>query len=443
MFSSVSPCLRGEVIASIIMVAALLMGCDRAAPAASTPAKLVVSGDTHGWLTPCGCTSNQSGGLLRRATFLKQLAAKGPVIYVDAGGAPAGTSEYHRLKFAAILRGEALMGLAAHNIGASEAALGATYLKELSSKTGAPLICANATDAAGQSIAPAFRISQRIALVGLISPRFATDSVRVTDPRAALAKAIAETKDQRHLLVVLAYMPEDELQQLADASPEVDAVIGGPTGQAIAPRRSGPTLIAAATNKGKFVIEIAVDPTKQLDGRVVELNGSFADDDQQVKNLKSYLNELAERDFKPEQTGLVEALQPGTPESYRFAGSASCASCHAADQKLFIDQKHAHAFETLKGKGMHVDPACLQCHTTGYGLPGGFVTQKLTPDRIDVGCENCHGPSAEHVADPKVRTPFRAADQCVRCHDHENSPTFEYPRYWEKIRHGQQKAVMR
>jgi hypothetical protein len=35
-----------------------------------------------------------------------------------------------------------------------------------------------------------------------------------------------------------------------------------------------------------------------------------------------------------------------------------------------------------------------------------------------------------------VRTPFAAADQCVRCHDRENSPTFAYTAFWEKIRHG-------
>ena len=56
-----------------------------------------------------------------------------------------------------------------------------------------------------------------------------------------------------------------------------------------------------------------------------------------------------------------------------------------------------------------------------------------------VGCESCHGPSAGHVRDPKVRTPFAARDQCVTCHDRENSPAFEYAGFWEKIRHGDKK----
>src|SRR5436305_9470887 len=77
-----------------------LPGCGRSETRTannSKPLYLVASGDTAGWLMPCGCTSNQSGGLLRRATYLNGLRGKGDVVYVDAGGAPGGTSDYHKL----------------------------------------------------------------------------------------------------------------------------------------------------------------------------------------------------------------------------------------------------------------------------------------------------------------------------------------------------------
>ena len=57
-------------------------------------------------------------------------------------------------------------------------------------------------------------------------------------------------------------------------------------------------------------------------------------------------------------------------------------------------------------------------------------------NRVNVGCENCHGPSAAHVREPKVHTPYVPADQCIRCHDRENSPHFEHETYWAKIQHG-------
>jgi hypothetical protein len=90
---------------------------------------------------------------------------------------------------------------------------------------------------------------------------------------------------------------------------------------------------------------------------------------------------------------------------------------------------------------MHVDNYCMQCHTTGFGLPGGFVSRTSSPQLVNVGCESCHGPSQAHVEKPKIRTPFAAADQCIRCHDHENSPEFVYAAYWPRIRHGEVKTA--
>jgi hypothetical protein len=39
-----------------------------------------------------------------------------------------------------------------------------------------------------------------------------------------------------------------------------------------------------------------------------------------------------------------------------------------------------------------------------------------------------------------VRTPFAARDQCITCHDRENSPLFGYDEYWSRIRHGEPKG---
>src|SRR5437763_11660869 len=114
----------------IALVAAALAGAvacwwlwPPAAPA--PPVILLVSGDTAGWIVPCGCTSNQSGGLPRRGSYVRRLREQADVLVVDAGGAPGGTSAYHKLKFEAILRGEMALGLVAHNVGGPEAALGA------------------------------------------------------------------------------------------------------------------------------------------------------------------------------------------------------------------------------------------------------------------------------------------------------------------------------
>jgi hypothetical protein len=434
---------------SSILVFSLLAGCDRRAaappPAAARPLYLVASGDTAGWITPCGCTSNQSGGLLRRGTYLRDLGSKGEVVYVDAGGAPGGTSEYQQVKFEAILAGEKQMRVAAHNLGRGELALGPAYLREMGKRSGVPFVSANAADAGGNALAAPFVLVERggrtLAVVGVTSPRFATDAVRVGDPRQAVLSTIAPLKGRYQSLIVLAYLPDDEFQALAASLPEADVILGGPTGQAIAPRRVGPTLLAAATNKGKFLVQLESPPAAEgssgWSGTVVELDKSYADDPGQLANLQTYLATLERRDFTAAQSGCAPPLPPGAPADYRIAGSASCVTCHKADHDTWVHSKHAHAWQTLVEKKFHVDPYCMQCHTTGFGLPGGFVSRtRSAADLGGVGCENCHGPSQAHVTNPKTRTTFAAADQCVRCHDHENSPTFAYAAYWPRIRHG-------
>jgi hypothetical protein len=412
-------------------------------PASSTrPVILVVSGDTAGWIVPCGCTSNQSGGLLRRGSYIGGLRADAQVVYVDAGGAPGGTSVYHQAKFEATLRGELAMGLAAHNIGGPEAALGADYLRRVGRELAVPFVSANVRDANGGPIAEPFRLLERrgkwVAITGVLSRRYTVPGIQIDDPREAVLRALADSKIGYHSLVVLAYVPEDELRQLAATLPEADAVVGGPTGQSIPPTQLGPTVLASATNKGKFLVRLdaAEGSARGWTGQVVEMSASFPDDPEQKANLQRYLDDLGRRDFGAAYTGLAPKLPPNLPPDYRVAGNTACRSCHPADCTGWGASKHAHAWQTLAERGSHVDPYCQQCHTTGYGLPGGFVSLSRGEAVRSVGCESCHGPSAGHVRDPKVRTMFAARDQCATCHDRENSPLFAYDEYWPKIRHG-------
>ena len=111
--------------------------------------------------------------------------------------------------------------------------------------------------------------------------------------------------------------------------------------------------------------------------------------------------------------------------------------CHGQDCSSWAGSKHAHAWQTLTERGYHVDSYCQHCHTTGFGLPGGFESATKAGQLHSVGCESCHGPSHVHAKNPKVRTMFAAKDQCATCHDRENSPTFQYDTFWPKMRHGE------
>jgi hypothetical protein len=409
---------------------------------APRPLAVVISGDTGGWIVPCGCTSNQSGGLLRRGQWLRDLRRAGDVLLADAGGAPGGTSAYQRLKFEAILQGELAMGLSAHNLGGPEAALGADALRELGQRLRVPFVSANLRDGQGALVAEPVRIimvgGRRIAFTGVLGKRYAQSDQQIDEPRDAILRVATEQRGRYDALIVLAYLPEEELRRLAAGLPEADAVIGGPTGQSIAPKKVGPTLLAAATNKGKFLIrlEAAPLPARGWTGEVVEMNDQYQDDPEQAANVGRYLDRLAVQDFPAAETGFAPPLPAKLPEDYRLAGNDSCVKCHQNDCTSWASSRHAHAWETLATKKYHVDSYCQQCHTTGFGLPDGFVSAGRSPLLRGVGCESCHGPSLAHVHEPKVRTPFLAKDQCTRCHDRENSPKFDYDPFWLKIHHG-------
>jgi Cytochrome c554 and c-prime len=409
---------------------------------------VAVSGDTAGWIVPCGCTSSQSGGLLRRGSLLADLREKHELVYLDAGGAPSGISLYDREKFEAVLAGERLLNIAAHNLGGPEAALGPQQLREIAARMSAPFVSANLRDAEGQLIAEPYRIVQtpagKLAVVGVLSATYQAGDCRVGDPRQAILDLLPRMAGEYDWLAILAYLPVDELRTFASSLPEADLIIGGPTGQCIPPIEVGPTLLASATNKGKFLLTLRppeVGARGPWQGTVLELNESYPDDHTQVDNLAQFRQDLAELDIAAADSGLLANAAAQFPPDYRVAGTTTCRNCHADDCQTWDASAHGHAWATLANQGAHVDSYCQQCHTTAFGLPGGFVSAKRGIDQTNVGCESCHGPSRTHALNTTRRTPWVARDQCVRCHDRENSPRFELAAYWEQIVHGGEKAV--
>jgi peroxiredoxin len=140
------------------------------------------------------------------------------------------------------------------------------------------------------------------------------------------------------------------------------------------------------------------------------------------------------------------------PSKAAHVGSEACQSCHQAEYDTWAAGPHASAVTTLAGKGKQADADCLRCHTTGFGKDGGFPAGADVASHEDlarVGCESCHGPGGEHVAEGATRlgTIVSLGDKCDSCvilqicggcHDDANDPGFEFEvlEKIEKIRHG-------
>jgi len=144
---------------------------------------------------------------------------------------------------------------------------------------------------------------------------------------------------------------------------------------------------------------------------------------------------------------LASSVAAGDAE---YIGAKKCKACHIKQYKSWEKTAMATSFESLKpgvkaeakkkagldpGKDYTHDAACLECHTTGYGRPGGFRSIEETPDMANVQCEGCHGAGGNYLEVMKTDKEFKLGDikavgfvmpsedeqGCLRCHG-ERSP---------------------
>ncbi|MFT3838508.1 MAG: multiheme c-type cytochrome [Myxococcaceae bacterium] len=126
------------------------------------------------------------------------------------------------------------------------------------------------------------------------------------------------------------------------------------------------------------------------------------------------------------------APEAGQPH---FTGDESCRDCHEGAFPIWEKSKHHEALATLekKGKALHLD--CVGCHVTGWQQPSGVCRIDKLEGHGQVGCESCHGPGSNHVEDPRKSNILnvKSPKVCVGCHDHENSPSFDFEKYLAQI----------
>ena len=107
-----------------------------------------------------------------------------------------------------------------------------------------------------------------------------------------------------------------------------------------------------------------------------------------------------------------------------YVGVDKCKECHPNEFKQFDDNfAYTKTWKIIKMRGKISDPKCLKCHSTGFGKPGGFVSEEATPNLEGKQCEVCHGPGSMHVGNPADQV-IRAGmknyvsenNVCIQCH---------------------------
>ncbi|MBX3442520.1 MAG: hypothetical protein KF774_08930 [Planctomyces sp.] len=446
-------------------------------------AVLVLTGEQQAYLEPCGCTENQTGGLARRADLFHQLwARKWPTVAVDVGGDLDGrrlSRDQAMLKLEFFRKALQHMRYSGVALGREELRLGSEKLFELHSLWSSeddfdlPFLSANVTLLSTRDIGTPleYRIveagGRRFGITSVIGRTRAKDLpetdeslLRIDDPKQSLAGVLPRMKAERpDILVLLAHAEDEESIELAKAFPDFHVVVtaGGPEDPEGKEERIGNTLFVQVGRKGKHTACVAVTGPRErpvLKFELVEMDRHrFGNAPEMTQLMREYQQQII--DQRPDHNFELTFDRQAT-----FVGVDQCKDCHKQAYDVWVKTGHANAFESLK-HGRHdepkesivdrqYDPECLACHVTGWApqdalrYRSGFVDFASTPHLAGQQCENCHGPGSRHVelelefqksnkmtdALEKARDDVRETRACDDCHDHDNSPNFDYEIYW-------------
>jgi hypothetical protein len=454
---------------------------------------LVFSSEQHGYVEPCGCSVTQSGGLSRRADFMRQLTEKGwPFAAFDVGGLVRKDNLQNKFKFQVMLTALKELGYEAIGLGPEELSLERLEPGFLVTQApnGPAFVSANVEltlfkDPGVRPAAPAkvFTVNgHRIGVTAIFGKTLTAalfgetgdPQIKVNDPAKSLPAAIAELKQQKaEVLILLSHAEKSESVELAKKFPEFQLVVTarGPEDGEDTPEQIGKTQLIVVGQKGKHVVVVGYypdDSQRPFRYELVDLDKErFKDTPKMLDRMREYQHML-ESNY---DAVVKDFASPPHPNGDRFAGVDSCKDCHTKAYKIWKDSKHAHAYESLitgrEGTKNPIprnhDPECINCHTTGWDPQGvypyvsGFYSLEKTPKLKDQQCENCHGPAAKHVAlelawkqDPQAvnktdldasrkRATLKVAEVekalCYKCHDYENDPNFKFENYWPEIEH--------
>jgi hypothetical protein len=454
---------------------------------------IMISGELDGYIEPCGCAGleNQLGGLKRRHTLIKQLEADGwPLVQVDVGGLVKRRGVQTEIKYRYALESLVELGYDAVALGAKE-----LQLNNIDSVAGAlmnlpaernPVVSANVgvygmDESVEVGMTKRYRVveqgGKRIGVTSVLGAKHVAALKGLADIATvssvqALAQVAPELAQQKcDLQILLVHGHPLEAQELSQKFPQfqIVATAGGAEEPPKQPKKiegSGALLIESG-KKGMYVIVLGLyDDPAQVRYQRVPLDSRFADSPEMQAKLTAYQQELETMTL----AGL--GLRGTTHPDGDFAGSDSCAACHSQAWEVREKTPHAHATDTLVklDPPRQFDPECLSCHVTGWNpqeyIPykTGYLGLEETPEMKQNGCENCHGPAAAHVKvesgeveateaqQEELREALRmkigpdegnkgaqklgpVVDNCMECHDIDNSPDFDFQAYWPKVKH--------
>ncbi|MCA9190279.1 MAG: hypothetical protein KDB03_00900 [Planctomycetales bacterium] len=444
-------------------------------------AVIFVTGQQHGYLEPCGCTGldRQKGGLIRRDTLISQLRNRGwNVIPCDVGNQVRRSMRQAEIKFHTTVEAFSKMGYEAAALGVDDLLLSSIELVQTASSDAQntkPFISTNVA-VLDASFFPEYKIvevgGRKIGITSALGAgmknKLQSSDLIFQDPVEKLTEVSTKLQSEGcTTLILLAHASLEESRELAQKVPKFDLVVtaggfGEPTYE-MEQIENSPSKMVQVGTKGMFagIVGLFDDPTTPMRYQRIAISSQFEDSARMLQVFAEYQERL--KNEGPEALGAAPSSLH--PSGRKFVGSESCAECHTSAFEVWEGTTHAHATESIihpsNDRGAierHHDPECISCHVTGWNVEfyypyvSAWTGPDVTPMLSGSGCENCHGPGANHVAAEngeidiensqllelreQMKLPLAKADEkCRTCHDLDNSPEFNFETYWEQVKH--------
>lgn len=418
-----------KIIGLLVALTSVILGwMYQTKPAA--PFVVVLSGDTDGYLSPCGCTKPMVGGILRRATAIRSLIGNREGMYLENGAFVHGSGRQDELKAETLAATLKAMDATAIHYTFSESRMGPGTLLALQQLSDNRLVTSSIVPSS--TFGAAQSISKGPFLIGAVDPRAQQIASAIREKAVSMDEAIKnlieEAKQSDLTPVLMLQAGHDVARELARRFPELRLIQyrsnGNPPPEL---EFVGQTALATPGEKGKHVLRLLYSEGKWVGYTAVRLNPEYADDKEVKEIYNLYLDRVVEEK-------LLEKLP--REKTSAFAGNQKCITCHKKAGDVWKHSKHAGALKTLEKEKHDRDPDCVSCHVVGLESSYGFQSRAKTPQLANVGCESCHGPGAKHAVQPyKAKMPKFGEKSCMKCHVAEHSPNFLFKTYWQKIKH--------
>lgn len=362
-----------------------------------------------------------------------------------------------KVKF--LLHGMSLLGYDAINLGEKDLQYGRKFLEQLRDEYNLPFVSTNVYLAGTKKLfARPYIIRNygnlKVGIFGItdntnVEKIIFNTGFTITDPIQAAKPAVEYLRRNVDVVVALSHLGIHGARELARKVPGIDIIISGHNRTVMQePEQIGSTWIMQPGYQGKYLGEMEVVMVdKKIDrvkGKLVALNKKIPDDPELAKLVKDFDQALIE---------MFPMEKAKADRKFSKISEINCLRCHMRQYKQWRSTLHYVAWKTLVDKKQNHNPECQQCHTTRFGEPTGFKSVYETPDLVNVQCAQCHreksGDITEHYRRMAMRrighkqsngqfeSDFEPVTEkiCLKCHNEDNSPNFNYEEYLAKVTH--------